>query len=83
MQKECRVEEGHLMPDHVHMMISDPTQICGAAGDRVHQGQEPNPVARVYGERKRNLWFRACDDLRFQLVDPNNEHSPWVEADQS
>src|SRR6266498_21324 len=23
-QKECRVEEGHLMPDHVHMMISIP-----------------------------------------------------------
>ena len=24
MQKECKVEEGHLMPDHVHMMISIP-----------------------------------------------------------
>lgn len=24
MQKECRVEEGHLVPDHVHMMISIP-----------------------------------------------------------
>jgi putative transposase len=24
MQKESRVEEGHLMPDHVHMMISIP-----------------------------------------------------------
>ena len=24
IQKECRVEEGHLMPDHVHMMISIP-----------------------------------------------------------
>jgi putative transposase len=23
-QKECRVEEGHPMPDHVHMMISIP-----------------------------------------------------------
>ena len=22
MQKESRIEEGHLMPDHVHMMIS-------------------------------------------------------------
>ena len=20
-QKECRIEEGHLMPDHVHMLI--------------------------------------------------------------
>ena len=24
LQKESRVEEGHLMPDHVHMMISIP-----------------------------------------------------------
>jgi putative transposase len=23
-QKECRVEEGHLMPDHAHMMLSIP-----------------------------------------------------------
>lgn len=29
------------------------------------------------------LWFRAADDLRFQLVDPNGETSPWVEADES
>jgi len=21
-QRECRIEEGHLMPDHVHIMIS-------------------------------------------------------------
>jgi putative transposase len=36
-QKECRIEEGHLMPDHVHMMIIDPTQICGVAGGGVYQ----------------------------------------------
>ena len=24
MQKESRIEEGHLMPDHVHMMIAIP-----------------------------------------------------------
>ena len=29
------------------------------------------------------LWFAACDDLRFQIVDPNGESSPWLEADQS
>ncbi len=23
-QKECRAEEGHLMPDHVHMLLSVP-----------------------------------------------------------
>src|SRR3984957_8946951 len=24
LQKGCRIEEGHLMPDHVHMLISIP-----------------------------------------------------------
>ncbi len=39
-QKESRIEEGHLMPDHVHMMICDPAEVCGVAGGRVYQGQE-------------------------------------------
>jgi putative transposase len=26
-RKECRIEEGHLMPDHVHMLISIPPNI--------------------------------------------------------
>ena len=39
MQKECRVEEGHLMPDHVHMMISIPpkyavSQVIGTSRAR-------------------------------------------------
>ena len=42
-QKESRIEEGHLMPDHVHMMICDPAEVCGVAGGRVHQGQERDP----------------------------------------
>jgi putative transposase len=32
LQKESRIEEGHLMPDHVHMMISIPPKY-GVAGD--------------------------------------------------
>lgn len=24
LQKECRIDEGHLRPDHVHMLISIP-----------------------------------------------------------
>ena len=43
VQKESKIEEGHLMPDHVHMMISHSSQVCGFAGDRIHQGQECDP----------------------------------------
>ena len=39
-QKECRIEEGHLMSDHVHMMISIPpkyavSQVVGSSRERV------------------------------------------------
>ena len=39
-QKDSRIEEGHLMPDHVHMMILIPPKIRCVAGYRLHQGQE-------------------------------------------
>ena len=40
LQKESRIEEGHLMPDHVHMMISIPpkyavSQVVGFIRARV------------------------------------------------
>ena len=42
-RKECRIEEGHLMPDHVHMLISIPpkysvAQIIGYMKARVRYG---------------------------------------------
>ena len=42
-QKESRIEEGHLLPDHVHMLIAIPTRVRGGAGGRVHEGQERDP----------------------------------------
>ena len=42
-QRESRIEEGHLMPDHVHMMIAIPPQVRRFAGGWVHQGQERDP----------------------------------------
>ncbi len=37
-QKECFIEEGHLMPDHVHIMISIPPEEFSIAGSGFHQG---------------------------------------------
>ena len=40
VQKECRIEEGHVMPDHVHIMMSIPpkyavSQVVGYIKGRV------------------------------------------------
>ena len=41
-RKECRIEEGHLMPDHVHMLISIPPKYFGGADHRIHEREEFN-----------------------------------------
>ena len=43
LQKEARVEEGHLMPDHVHMLLAIPPKYAVVPGCRLHQGQERDP----------------------------------------
>ena len=54
-QKECRIEEGHLRPDHVHMMIAIPPKYAVSEVIGYIKGKSAIHVARVYGERKRNF----------------------------
>ena len=54
-QKESKIEEGHLLPDHVHMMISVPPKYAVSQVVGFIKGKSAIHVARVYGERKRNF----------------------------
>jgi len=54
-QKESRIEEGHLMPDHVHMMIAIPPKHAVSQVIGYIKGKSAIHLARVYGERKRNF----------------------------
>ena len=54
-QKESRIEEGHLMPDHVHMMISIPPKHAVSQVIGYIKGKSAIHLARVYGERKKNF----------------------------
>lgn len=53
--KESRIEEGHLMPDHVHMLIAIPPKYAVSQVVGYIKGKSAIPLARVYGERKRNF----------------------------
>ncbi len=55
VQKESRIEEGHLMQDHVHMMISIPPKYAVSQVIGYIKGKSAIHLARVYGERKRNF----------------------------
>ena len=54
-QKESRIEAGHLLPDHVHMMISIPPKYAVSQVVGFIKGKSAIHLARVYGERKRNF----------------------------
>ena len=54
-QKESQIVEGHLMPDHVHMMIAIPPKYAVSQVIGFIKGKSAIHLARVYGERKRNF----------------------------
>jgi len=54
-QKESQVEEGHLMPDHVQMMIAIPPKHAVSQVIGYIKGKSAIHLARVYGERKKNF----------------------------
>ena len=54
-QRESRVEEGHLMTDHVHMLLSIPPKYAVSQVVGFIKGKSAIHLARVYGERKRNF----------------------------
>ena len=54
-QKESRIEEGRLQPDHVHMLISIPPKYAVSQVVGFLKGKSAIHIARVYGERKRNF----------------------------
>ena len=53
--KESRIEEGHLMADHVHMLISIPPKYAISNVVGYIKGKSAIHLARVYGERRRNF----------------------------
>ena len=54
-QRESRVEEGHLMSDHVHMLLSVPPKYAVSQVVGYIKGKSAIHLARTYGERKWNF----------------------------
>jgi putative transposase len=54
-QKESQIKEGHLRPDHVHMMIAIPPKYAVSQVIGFIKGKSAIHLARVYGERKQNF----------------------------
>ena len=57
-QKECRIEEGHLLADHGHMFISIPPKYAVAQVVGYIKGKSAIHLARNFGGRQLN--FTGC-----------------------
>jgi putative transposase len=73
-QKECRIIEGHVMPDHVHMCIAIPPKHAVASVIGFLKGKSAIAMARQFGGRERNFsgehfWARgyAVSTVGFEL----------------
>lgn len=54
-QKECEVLEGHLMPDHVHIMLSIPPKYSVSQAVGLIKGKSAIQIARNFQGRKKNF----------------------------
>jgi len=62
--KECKVLEGHLMPDHVHILLSIPPKYSVAQVVGYIKGKSAIQIARTFQGRKKNyigqhFWARG------------------------
>ena len=63
VQKGCKMEEGHLMPDHVHMLISIPPKYSVSHIVGFLKGKTALYIANKYARKRRykgyHFWARG------------------------
>jgi len=86
-QKECKIVEGHLMPDHVHMCIAIPPKYPVASVIGFLKGKSAIAVARLSGKERNftgeHLWARgyAVSTVGFELEQVRRYIRDQEEAD--
>jgi len=72
-QKECQIVEGHLMPDHVHMVIAIPPKYAVSSVSGFLKGKSAIAIARLQGKERNftgeQFWARgyAVSTVGFEL----------------
>jgi hypothetical protein len=69
LQKESRIEEGHLMSDPVHMMIAIPPKYAVSQVIAIHQGQERDSPGAGLRRAEKDLCRAALLGARVLRID--------------
>ena len=63
LQKECRIEEGHMMKDHVHVLLSIPPKYSVSHVIGFLKGKSELYIGQRYGRRRKyrgyHFWARG------------------------
>jgi len=85
-RKECKIEERHLMPDHVHMLISIPPKYSVAEVIGYLKGKSSIWIAQNVERKLRNFlgykfWasFRPSEGTRRRSA-PTSEIRKWLKS---
>ena len=94
-QRGCKVEKGHIVEDHVHMLISIPPKYSVAEVIGYIKGKSASAIARQFSGRTRNyngerFWARgyAVSTVGFEVEKikqyiQNQERLDYHEGDES
>ena len=88
-QKECQILEGHLLPDHVHMVIAILPKYAVSAVIGFLKGTSAIAVARLQGKEHsfigEQLWARgyAVSTVGFELDDVQRYVREQDDADEA
>lgn len=73
-QKGCRIIEGHIMPDHIHMILEIPPKLAVSSVVGFLKGKSAIEIARRFSGKQRNFngehfWARgyAVSTVGFEL----------------
>lgn len=88
-QKECKIIEGHLRPDHVHMCIEIPPKYAVASIIGFMKGKSAIAIARQFGGKDKNFtgehfWARgyAVSTVGFEIASVRKYIREQEEADE-
>ena len=87
--RECQTLEGHLMPDHVHMVITIPPKYIVSAVIGFLKGKSAIAVARLQGKERNfsgeHLWARgyAVSTVGFELAEVQRYVREQDDADEA
>ena len=72
-QKESKVEEGHILADHVHMLLSIPPKLAVSSVVGYLKGKSAIHVARHFLKRERNTVGRDTETIRRYIQEQEAE----------